>query len=382
MRRQAAPLAGETGAGAPSRHLPEIDALRGLAACGVAFFDHFFRLSGENDDGPLGSLPLAGWLYRDGWLLVDLFFVISGMIFAHVYLDQRTLRPRPGLTLRAFAVNRVARVYPLHVATLLVVAVLLMLAVPGHNPTTDRYLATADGYHFLLNLLMLQGADLAQGGSFNGPSWSLTSEALCYLLFIAVALLAPRRFTLAAALLTALALAASLLPDTTTETWRTVRGPLGFFAGCLLYRALPALRQVPAWLLVAALAAAAALVAGLDPWTRQKPPLYALLLFPLLVALSFRGALGWLLRSAPLQWLGRLSYSIYLIHTPVHVAMILLLGGTGLYTPDRWPVAFGVSIVLTLALSQLSYEYLEEPARRALRRFAQAAPGRARQPAE
>jgi hypothetical protein len=66
------------------------------------------------------------------------------------------------------------------------------------------------------------------------------------------------------------------------------------------------------------------------------------------------GLFGWFLRTRPLQRLGRLPYSIYLIHTPVHFAMLLLMGGAGLYTPDRWGIAFAVSIQMTLALSQLS----------------------------
>ncbi|MEH2612452.1 peptidoglycan/LPS O-acetylase OafA/YrhL [Bradyrhizobium sp. AZCC 1693] len=101
----------------PNR-LHELDSLRALAAIGVVgwhYASHF------------GAAPLP-WLmapfYRHGELLVDFFFVLSGFVLARAYWnDQRSA---------TFANNvreRIARMYPLHFATLCAVAVMQWILV-------------------------------------------------------------------------------------------------------------------------------------------------------------------------------------------------------------------------------------------------------------
>ena len=117
--------------GAATTRLARLDGLRGLAACGVAFGYH-----GANMLAPAGLpnelwlAPLA-WLRSWGWTLVDLFFVLSGYIFAHVYLTAGSLT-RPG-GMADFAVARIARLWPLHLVLLLAMA-LIDFANPANTP--------------------------------------------------------------------------------------------------------------------------------------------------------------------------------------------------------------------------------------------------------
>ncbi|SLJ86455.1 acyltransferase family protein [Novosphingobium mathurense] len=90
--------------------LTRLDGLRGLAACGVAFLYHTQQLfpAGMHGDEP----RLYHWIYDWGWTLVDLFFLISGYIFAHVCLGQNAGEGSEPLTrgrLADFAVARFAR---------------------------------------------------------------------------------------------------------------------------------------------------------------------------------------------------------------------------------------------------------------------------------
>lgn len=154
--------------------LLEIDALRGLTALAVAFVFHIHHLLGYYRTGPLDGLPLFSWLHDYGFVLVDLFFVVSGFIFAHVYLPNGRLETDA----RTFAAARFARLYPLHLVTLLAAATVLAV---GPSATAEG--CCNDAYHFALNLAMLQETGLNEGMSFNTPSWSISVEVLCYVLF-------------------------------------------------------------------------------------------------------------------------------------------------------------------------------------------------------
>ena len=89
-----------------------------------------FAMSGTDHSRYTHYLALqpARWLlapfYDYGFYAVQLFWIISGFVFAAVYFDR-------AVTGRAFAANRFARLYPLHLLTLLVVA--LELAEPNED---------------------------------------------------------------------------------------------------------------------------------------------------------------------------------------------------------------------------------------------------------
>ncbi len=115
---------------APPTYFVWVDALRGLAALSVVVFHyHHFYLrdaAGRPDIPETGTFPYAAILdaaYRHGGLAVEHFWVISGFVFAHVYLGRPT-------TMRAFWVARFARLYPLHLVTLLAVAALQAVSSP------------------------------------------------------------------------------------------------------------------------------------------------------------------------------------------------------------------------------------------------------------
>jgi peptidoglycan/LPS O-acetylase OafA/YrhL len=333
-----------------STRLEEIDALRGIAALGVAFVFHIHHLLGQARTGPLDGLPVFSWLHDYGYVLVDLFFVVSGYIFAHVYLVDGRFKG----TIRDFAVARFARLYPLHLATLLVSAGLLAI-----GPTASAENCCNDARHFLLNLVMLQESGLNIGLSFNSPAWSISVEVLCYALFCLLAIQLPDRFWQAAVLLVAVGLLATLPGGVQLD--HIARGLCGFFAGTLAYR----LRKAPTGL-----------------WLVLLPAGFVLL--PFASGLSIGAVLGvtsWpalvnfarllpILRLSPLRWLGERSYSIYLTHSPVYMALnIIVFSGSAVPESLAVPMML-VGWGLVLAVSDLSYRFLETPSRRWLRRMA------------
>lgn len=326
--------------------LVEIDAIRGIAALAVAFIFHIHHLLGYYRTGPLDGLPLFSWLHDYGFVFVDLFFVVSGFIFAHVYLPNGRIETDAP----TFAAARFARLYPLHLVTLLAAA-----AVLAAGPSATAEGCCNDSYHFVLNLLMLHEMGLNEGLSFNTPSWSISVEVLCYLLFYLVAALASARFWHLAFVLCAVGLLGTVSADPQLD--HICRGLCGFFAGTLTYR----LRSVSVRLWVALLPTGF-LVADMVPGLAFGAVL-AVTSWPAVVSLA-----RWvsLLRSPLFAWLGDRSYSIYLIHSPLYMAINVLVFSGEPIPSSMTVLAMLIGWVLVLALADLSFRYLEAPARRAL----------------
>ena len=327
--------------------LEEIDALRGIAALLVAFVFHIHHLLGLPRTGPLDGLPLFSWLHDHGYVLVDLFFVISGFIFAHVYLTG----DRINATAREFAVARFARLYPLHLVTLLASAVIL-----SGGPTASAENCCNDLPHFVLNLFMLQESGLNQGLSFNSPAWSISVEVLCYIVFYVLAAKASGWFWQAAFLLTALGFLVTGVGSVQVD--HIARGLCGFFAGTIAFQ----LRTAPPVLWLLLLPAGFVLLPILPGFSMGA--VLSVTSWPALVNLARHLPL---LRARALGWLGDRSYSIYLIHSPVYMALNVLVFWGQPVAPAQTVGMMLVGWVLVLVASDLSFRLLESPSRRWLR---------------
>jgi peptidoglycan/LPS O-acetylase OafA/YrhL len=166
-----------------------LDVARGVAALSVVVFhwSHFHQANGDIAGALPQNLPLYAvfWpAYHFGTLGVDFFFVLSGAIFFTKYAHAITERRVTGWQ---FFVLRFSRLYPLHFATLLLVAALQWALVRriGHAVIYEAN----DLPHFVVNLLFIQNwgiSALTSDSSFNAPSWSLSIEALLYIVFFAL----------------------------------------------------------------------------------------------------------------------------------------------------------------------------------------------------
>jgi peptidoglycan/LPS O-acetylase OafA/YrhL len=346
---------------------------RGLAALLVALF-HF----GLGDPGIL-RIPA-------GYLFVDLFFVLSGFLICASYAHQLGA---PG-ALPMFLLRRIGRLLPLLlVATVAYVAV-LDAGVLAHRlldparPAPPLVLPTPK--ELLATLTMTHSLGLFDHVILNYAAWSISTEFYAYLVFALLCLLLRGRTRL-------LAFAATALVAYLVSAWASVRlrgclnwgGCLdltfdygywrclaGFFFGALLGQ-LPA-RGPPLRMRALALAQGAALAALLAMFVlvRRYPAvgLGAPLLFGLFL-LSIRGdrgPLAALFGSAPLQVLGRHSYSVYLMH-PV---ILLAWNGARLHAAG-WAgeLLFACAYVaLVCWVAGWTFRLVEEPMRRRFNRYA------------
>ena len=118
--------------------------------------------------------------YKEGFVGVSFFFILSGFIIAYNYQQKLVERK---VSKRQFWVARIARIYPLHIATLLGVAVIGNLLHP---------MGWGEGLrHFIPALFLLHPfvPRMDYFFYFGSPSWSLGCEQLFYLLFPFLALL-------------------------------------------------------------------------------------------------------------------------------------------------------------------------------------------------
>ncbi|MDE1917064.1 MAG: acyltransferase [Sphingomonadales bacterium] len=355
-------------------HIQSLDGLRGMAAFIVLMF-HFPHFYSVQTIHPLPGDRLFNtvlWpIYDYGWMAVDLFFQLSGFVFFWLYA---TAIAQKRITFTRFISLRLFRLYPLHLLTLFIVA--------GEQLAYGRMLGGSfvytaqDGWHFALNLVMANGLPFAGAESFNGPSWSLSVEMLLYALFFLVALCGGPRLTAALGMT-----AAGLLIYKFDAACG--RGISGFFTGGALYLlqrqlGLPRFRIASAMLCLSSVVGAAILWLAArslpTPWNHHIAFAIQLflrfLLFPSMItlALSLETSLSGLWR-----WtakLGDISYSTYLLHIPLQIAMVVASAGLGL--GFGWLVkAEGMLLYLlmTTALGVISFHGFERPVRERLKRI-------------
>jgi peptidoglycan/LPS O-acetylase OafA/YrhL len=170
-----------------------LDVLRGLASLSVVFWhwQHFFFIGTKPGIFDVTRLPFSEWafvLYTRGWLAVDLFFSLSGFVFYWLYSKRVS---EGAISPGKFALLRFSRLYPLHFATLLIVAVSQFWLF---NASGNYFVyPNNDTYHFFLNLVFASSWGFERGYSFNGPIWSVSVEVLLYALFFSCSRLLPVR---------------------------------------------------------------------------------------------------------------------------------------------------------------------------------------------
>lgn len=324
-----------------------LDGVRGLAALFVVVHHcRLFSFPGfPADTGPLWLSPL---LY--GHLAVVVFIVLSGYSLALGPAGREWNLGR----IRTFLRRRAWRIIPAYWAALVfsfLVARLLVTETPGVVPTGKSLLT----YGFLVQ-------DVVSAPSPNSAFWSIAVEAQLYLLFPLLLLL--RRNIGAVALvvcvLTGVVLIEALsgqVPAFMSLLHLTPEFAVLFTLGAVTAGIRRDSRIPWPWLALAGGAVLVVLIAVLGPVRAIGNYFWLDLLaaFPvaaLLVGLA-QGRPSWLIRvldSAPLRFLGKCSYSLYLVHVPIVAVVSHLL--VRAWLPAGTP-AFLLTAVLAVPLAVL-----------------------------
>ena len=92
--------------------LEPLNGIKGIGAVIIAFFFHYGNFLSV-DLSPL-YCTLTRNLCENGWLMVELFFMLSGIVFTLLYYPQIN----SGMKGIEFTVLRISRLYPMHLFTL------------------------------------------------------------------------------------------------------------------------------------------------------------------------------------------------------------------------------------------------------------------------
>ena len=152
----------------------------------VVHFPHFdFPFRELSHDLSIAGLPFGGvlgFLYKYGGFAVEIFWMISGIIFYRFYLEKIADKK---ISLVRFIFLRLTRLYPLHFVTLISVAFLQYYYVISFSETFIY--SNNDKIHFIMNIIMINFWNAKFGLSFNGPFWSVSVELFVYVFFFLLA---------------------------------------------------------------------------------------------------------------------------------------------------------------------------------------------------
>jgi peptidoglycan/LPS O-acetylase OafA/YrhL len=364
---------------ASHKYLSNLTPLRGIAALWVVVF-HFSEIVAK-------FVPVNySLLLTKGYLMVDLFFILSGFIITHVY-RRKFQAGLSSKNFREFIVARFARVYPLHFFTLMILVLLVSMG-GGWNIVQDpKAIAT--------NLLLIHSFGIHKIFTWNVPSWSISAEWWAYMLFPAMVIFMYRKKRLAIGLLGVFVVLAYLaimfwIPRVNifdpsapprqnldvTFDYGFLRGLAGFISGMLLYRfyeegLLRKLFQKDISAIVIILLTILSMHFG---WNDG----FTVILF---VAVVFAFALNdeklhALCNMRLPQYLGKISYSIYLMQLFAVLPVFMGLKLPGLIYKDQsatagfW-VGAGYCLIymfIVIGLASLTYYTIEKPCRKLINR--------------
>jgi len=338
-------------------------------ACAISVlvwhYQHFYYVGGAPVGFEVTAQPLYGLLkpfYEAGWLGVQAFWCLSGFIFFWKYA-QPVARGQVGV--RHFAVLRFSRLYPLHLATLLIVAVLA--AWYRSRQGVDYVYQYNDWPHFALQLFMASDWPGRSEWSFNGPIWSISIEVLVYGLFYALSRLGLTRWWQVLGLIGAsgAVYALKLTPHP------IVLCVFFFYLGALTHLVHEALLRQPR--LVQRLVLMVGLVAmGAGAWLVAMGKLKAMFYVALLAPVALLVLLDWVKpRSVRvislINGLGNTTYASYLLHFPLQLLIANLMWGHGVHLPLQHPAFLLGYLLLVFSLAAAVYRLMEMPAQTWLR---------------
>lgn len=354
------------------KNLKALTGLRFVAAL-MVFVSHTFVWFPEIDDQ---QVPL-------GWAGVGFFYVLSGFILTWVYA------PRLGnFTSRDFYRRRFARIWPLHLITMLIV--ILFVKGIGHFIAQPNNWGRLTAHVFLVQAWVPNAKWVF---SINAPAWSLSVEAFFYLLFPLLIRGGTKwllRTLFGVVVITVIMIVAvdlyrgQMLPPNrealicANPLLRLFDFTIGMLCGLFYFKnhqpdqvfSFAAPKQLLAiglcaayfWIVILLIGDAGTDCSPLLMWLRSTAaaPLFAFLIYTFT---SSKGALARCLSSGPMVYLGELSFAFYLIHQSI----LLTLRGLPLAESQfAGYLMAAAGLLLSIVAAMVLHHTIEVPARGAL----------------
>ncbi|BCK75676.1 peptidoglycan/LPS O-acetylase OafA/YrhL [Acetobacter aceti NBRC 14818] len=336
------------------KEIKSLTGIRGIAACWIVAY-HTWLAGNHRVSGYIGTFLLHGYL------AVDLFFILSGLVmsmsYGHLFEKRWEVSDYFSLMIR-----RIARLWPLYIVTLIVTGILTYFIEGKTFPVVV----------WLANFMMIQTWGI--GESINGASWSVSVEWAVYFIFPFIFFPALKMHRIVPFVSFFILV---LIIKIGENSGIQRKGPLDIFDP---HSALPLMRCFAEFLLgmicyritfseygffhsklisviIQSVTFASLFVSGMD--------IVSVFLFSscLVTLTNERNYLSRIVSWTPIYYLGVWSYAIYLWHR----SFLFMIGDVwnGHHTVLRPMIIF----IILLIVSCLSYYFIEQPWQKKIRRL-------------
>jgi peptidoglycan/LPS O-acetylase OafA/YrhL len=347
------------------KHITDLTCCRALFAGWVFAYHVNLQAHYASFLGPVGTVIERGNLGVDG------FFILSGMVLAHAHPDLTASMDQA----RSFWAKRLVRIYPVHIAMIAALAVMIGLAAMLHlHPRDpDRFSLP----ELLSHLALVHAWGASDRWAWNYPSWSISAEWAGYLLFPFLWTLLRRQNGTGLAVVLPLTFAGVVACQAVAHVEQlslTYDGGLlrffpEFVAGMAIVPLLPLLRREGSGRLAALIGALIVVIGALAGFeVATITGLWCVLAGLMLAARRRQPAV--FARVPAMAWLGEISYSYYMSFALVETFQATVWRRVAA-DPAQHPLVYVVTTTaMTLGIAVLSWRFVEQPSLRAFAGYA------------
>jgi peptidoglycan/LPS O-acetylase OafA/YrhL len=334
----------------------KLDGLRGIFSLMIVIFHYDPRIIpdflGEN------------FIIRQSWIFVEFFFVLSGYVISYNYSKIET-----PVELKLFVKKRFIRLYPL----LLFTTLFFLLFESFSNVFLINYTNTPESvsslFYKTIDTLFLTNSTpiLGNGGGMNGPSWSISSEMISYLVFGIIIFISQPKYRLLIFVFVVLlsGLFQVLFRDLDLDL-SFLRGTLSFSLGVLLYNLSHIKFRVSNYfeLIIPLIVLWSMYLINSESEYDQIHRIVTVnfvFFISIGILLKTNGVISRFLEQRFIQYLGKISYSIYLNHLIVITLFSRLIFSLIKIDQTLFSqlIVLIISIVLVIIYSNLTFNNIE-----------------------
>ena len=346
------------------KQIHEITAIKGICALIIAFLYHPLTVGFTNNGRlPFDNIRFISFFQQNGGIMVELFIMLSGFLSWTAYSDKISRSAASGddmySSFLAFLKRRLIRIFPLMWFTLLMTVIMQVI----HLKLTGVFFVVPNNSssELLYNLMGLQL--FWSSPSWNAPAWTLNKLLICWVLFFFIVWKSKgnksKAFTLnCAMIIIGLALVVKHINYDVIPLidFASGRAYLSFFIGCnlsMISRKLTSKRLgviCLVLLIINCLFILIRLICGAESFSYE--PYYVsfpIIVFPLIIlGSSLIKPVSAALKPGFFQFLGKISFSVYLCNFPLEILISLINEKAGLKLDYSSPSFFFINAAVQL----------------------------------
>lgn len=365
-----------------------LNLLKIISACIIAFFlhwnYHFIQFLGINIKSSILSSRIFLFLLRGpiGYMSVELFFIISGFLFAYVYIPRIIKKE---YTFDDFIFKKFIRIMPLVVLTSFICYILAFITRINDIKCWSTFCGNNINIISLVYDFLFSGSHVINNNlSLNGPIWYINVLLVCYVLAYGISYIYIH-FSNKIIFIFPIVLGIIIF-ETGWQfpflTLSTSRGYIAFFEGIILYFLINKMdelkKQVKIFLICISLVIIiisfgyiffhfenySNFISNTNVFVSNLYIFFDFIIYPPLLYILYN--FEWVnnfCNTRFIKYLGKISYGIYLWNFPILGGTYLLIRFLKLedeYTVKYWFLIWIIMAVLHFILSVLSYNFLEK----------------------